>query len=102
MHTKKIFLNRPGLYNLYEKKRNILFNHSFGGRKKIHLPVEIKCCSQKNDTCKICEEKPYGDYWHWENQIFLCRPCMLEQQKNHSKFTRKELFQFSVTNKIIH
>ncbi|XP_043482464.1 uncharacterized protein LOC122511354 isoform X2 [Leptopilina heterotoma] len=95
---KSFLMNKnpgPGLYNPYEKERSIAFNHSFGGRKKIQFPVEIKCCSQNNDTCKICEEKPLGDYWHRKNKVFLCRQCMLEEQKNHSKFTRKELSQFS-------
>ncbi|XP_033210898.1 uncharacterized protein LOC117168985 isoform X2 [Belonocnema kinseyi] len=84
----------PGAHNPYKQRQTISFNRSFGGRVQMCLPVELKCCSRNTDVCKICEETPFGDYWHWNNQVFLCRPCMIEEGKIHSQFKRNELSKF--------
>ena len=88
--------NRPGTYTPFKQRQSISFNHSFGGRVQMRLPVEIKCCSRNTDVCKICDERPIGDYWHRDNKVFVCRPCMIEERRNFSIFTKQDLSQFHV------
>lgn len=61
------------------------------------LGVQFKCCSNNTDVCKICGQKPEGDYWHCNNKIFLCRPCMANAFQKQSKYKREELNRFSVS-----
>ncbi|XP_047365422.1 uncharacterized protein LOC124955273 [Vespa velutina] len=84
----------PGTYTPIEKKE-IAFEHSFGGRVKMRLGVQFKCCSNNTDVCKICGQKPVGDYWHCNNKIFLCRPCMTDAFQKQTKYKREELNRFS-------
>jgi len=83
---------------MWPEKSEIKFEHSFGGRTKMHLGVYLKCGDHKIDTCKICGEKPMGDYWHLNNKIFLCRICMTKEFQQEEKFKRKELKLFQVTS----
>jgi len=83
---------------MWPEKREIKFEHSFGGRTKMKLGVYLKCCSRNTDTCKICGEKPMGDYWHLNSKIFLCRMCMTKEFQQEIKFKRKELKLFQVTS----
>ncbi|KAK2587233.1 hypothetical protein KPH14_002972 [Odynerus spinipes] len=83
----------PGTYTPIGKKE-ITFEHSFGGRVKMRLGVQFKCCSNNADTCKICGKRPAGDYWHWNNKVFLCRSCITNEFQNQSKYKRKELSNF--------
>ncbi|XP_072754801.1 uncharacterized protein [Anoplolepis gracilipes] len=66
-------------------------NPGFGGRVKMQLGVDLKCCSRNTDTCKICGKKPIGDYWHLNNKIFLCRMCMTREFQEQVKFKKREL-----------
>ncbi|KAI4495996.1 hypothetical protein M0802_008211 [Mischocyttarus mexicanus] len=85
----------PGTYTPAWKKE-IAFEHSFGGRVKMRLGVQFKCCSNNTDVCKICGKKPKGDYWHWKDKIFLCRLCMIiDKFQKQSKYKREELNRFS-------
>lgn len=87
----------PGMYkNIDPVKRRILYEHSFGGKVRMKLGVQIKCTKRNNDVCELCCEKPTGDYWHLNNRVFLCRPCMLEERRKLSKHTRLELQEFRV------
>lgn len=63
----------------------------------MRLGVQFKCCSNNTDVCKICGQKPEGDYWHCNNKIFLCRPCMTDAFQTQSKYKREELNHFSVS-----
>lgn len=65
------------------------------------LGVQFKCCSNNTDVCKICGQKPEGDYWHCNNKIFLCRPCMADAFQKQSKYKREELNRFSVSILVI-
>ncbi|XP_015184264.1 PREDICTED: uncharacterized protein LOC107070510 [Polistes dominula] len=84
----------PGTYTPVRKKE-IAFEHSFGGRVKMKLGVQLKCCSNNTDVCKNCGQKPKGDYWHWKDKIFLCRLCMINSLEKQSKYKREELNHFS-------
>ncbi|KAK7868249.1 hypothetical protein R5R35_000648 [Gryllus longicercus] len=78
----------PGTYNVRVKRnRRIKFDHSFGGRKKLHPAVDIKCGLYNVDQCFLCQEHPEGDYWHYNNKEFLCRSCFMKEKKelNHYK-----------------
>ncbi|XP_076235890.1 uncharacterized protein LOC143180211 [Calliopsis andreniformis] len=83
----------PGTYVTVEKG-GITFEHSFGGRVKMKLGVDLKCCSQNTDVCKICGERPKGDYWHLKNTIFLCKSCMEKEYKEQRKYRRTKLKSF--------
>ncbi|CAK9804980.1 hypothetical protein ANTQUA_LOCUS4317 [Anthophora quadrimaculata] len=83
----------PGMY-VSTKKRGITFQHSFGGRMKMKLGVDLKCCSQSSDHCKICGKRILGDYWHLKNEIFLCRPCKNKEYQKETRYKKKELEQF--------
>ncbi|XP_014475771.1 PREDICTED: uncharacterized protein LOC106745042 [Dinoponera quadriceps] len=80
----------PGMYVSKEKK-GITFQHNFGGRTKMQLGVDFKCCNLNMDTCKMCSKKPTGDYWHLNNKIFLCKTCMTKELQEPIKFKKKEL-----------
>lgn len=60
------------------------------------LGVDLKCCSQNTDICKICNKQPKGDYWHLKNTIFLCKLCMKKEYKEETKYKRAELKLFHV------
>ncbi|XP_015593193.1 uncharacterized protein LOC107266821 isoform X2 [Cephus cinctus] len=96
---RKTFLTNknpgPGMY-INSGKRVITFDHSFGGKMKMRLGVELKCCKRNTDICYICGEKPFGDYWHCNNKTFLCRGCMVKERLEHTKFTQQELNSFYV------
>ncbi|CAL7937125.1 unnamed protein product [Xylocopa violacea] len=83
----------PGMY-VDIKTEGIKFEHSFGGKMKVKLGVNLKCCSRNTDLCKICGKKPFGDYWHIKNEIFLCRSCMNKEFETEHKYRRRELKQF--------
>ncbi|XP_014613304.1 PREDICTED: uncharacterized protein LOC106791853 isoform X2 [Polistes canadensis] len=86
--------HRPGTYTPVRKKE-IAFEHSFGGRVKMRLGVQFKCCSNNTDICKNCGQKPKGDYWHWKDKIFVCRLCMIDLLQKQSRYKREELNHFS-------
>ncbi|XP_050582354.1 uncharacterized protein LOC126918476 [Bombus affinis] len=83
----------PGMYVSIKRKGPTL-KHSFGGSVKMNLGVNLKCCNRNTDICKICGTKPLGDYWHFKNEIFLCRPCMIKEYEKETKFKQRELEQF--------
>ncbi|OAD57641.1 hypothetical protein WN48_01616 [Eufriesea mexicana] len=83
----------PGMY-VSTKRRGFTSEHSFGGRVKMKLGADLKCCSRNTDFCKICGKKSIGDYWHLKNEIFLCRTCMDKEYEEETKFRRRELEQF--------
>ena len=83
--------------NVDPVKRRILFEHSFGGKVKMKLAVEIKCCKRNSDICESCGEKPFGDYWHLNNRVFLCRRCMTEERRKPFRHNRVELNDFRVS-----
>ncbi|XP_043285786.1 uncharacterized protein [Venturia canescens] len=95
---KTVSMNKnpgPGMYkNIDPVKRRILYEHSFGGKMRMKLGVQIKCTKRNNDVCELCGKKPTGDYWHLNNQVFLCRPCMVEERRKLSKHTKLELQEF--------
>lgn len=76
--------------------KDITFQHSFGGKVKMQLSVDFKCCNRNTDTCNICNKKPVGDYWHLNNTTFLCRPCMTKELQEQVKFKKTELQLFRV------
>lgn len=78
-------------------QKGILFEHSFGGRVKMKLGADLKCCSRNTDVCKICNRKVAGDYWHLRNEIYLCRSCMDKEYEREEKYKRRELEQFKVS-----
>ncbi|XP_071573378.1 uncharacterized protein [Temnothorax nylanderi] len=80
----------PGTYVSKEIK-GITFQHSFGGRVKMRLGVDFKCCNRNTDICKICSKLPTGDYWHLNNKIFLCKICMTREVQEQTKFKKKKL-----------
>ncbi|XP_063625787.1 uncharacterized protein LOC134797481 isoform X1 [Cydia splendana] len=57
------------------KKRQIKFAYSFSGKKVLRCPVMIKCVPYNLDACGYCgcSCSAQGDYWQFENRIFLCR-----------------------------
>ncbi|XP_044579002.1 uncharacterized protein LOC123261473, partial [Cotesia glomerata] len=71
----------PGTYQLNSPRKRILFDHDFGHCVKMRLGVEVKCTKRNNDVCEICNEKPVGDYWHFNNRVFICRACMSEERR---------------------
>lgn len=77
--------------------KNVTFEHSFGGKVKMQLSVDFKCCNRNTDICKICAKRPIGDYWHLNNKIFLCRTCMTKEFQKQIKFNKKELELFRVS-----
>ncbi|KAF3419952.1 hypothetical protein E2986_02913 [Frieseomelitta varia] len=83
----------PGMYISIKRKEPML-EHSFGGRVKMKLGVNLKCCSRNTDICKICGKKPIGDYWHLQNEIFLCRSCMSKKYEKETSSNRRKLEKF--------
>ncbi|XP_076276954.1 uncharacterized protein LOC143207401 [Lasioglossum baleicum] len=82
----------PGMY-VSAKGEGIRFAHNFGGRVKMELGVDLKCCSGKADVCKRCGKQIFDDYWHLKNKIFLCRLCMVEhERRNRCKKSSSKLF----------
>ncbi|CAB3230127.1 unnamed protein product [Arctia plantaginis] len=57
------------------KKRQMNFAYSFSGKKVLRCAVNIKCVPYNLDTCGVCgcSCSAQGDYWQFENRIFLCR-----------------------------
>ncbi|KAJ0174792.1 hypothetical protein K1T71_009900 [Dendrolimus kikuchii] len=57
------------------KKREMKFAYSFSGKKVLRCAVEIKCVPYNLDACGVCgcSCSTQGDYWQFENRIFLCR-----------------------------
>lgn len=83
----------PGMYVVI-KRRDMQFEHSFGGRVKMKLGVDLKCCSRNTDICKLCGRRPLDDYWHLRNEVFLCRQCMDKEYTKETKYKRGELKKF--------
>lgn len=83
---------------MYVRKeiKGITFQHSFGDRVEMKLGVNFKCCNRNTDTCKVCGKEPTGDYWHFNNKIFLCKTCMVKEFQKPMKF-KKELKLFHVS-----
>ncbi|CAG9564937.1 unnamed protein product [Danaus chrysippus] len=57
------------------KKQQMKFSYSFSGKKVLKCAVQIKCVPYNLDACGFCgcSCSEQGDYWHFENRIFLCR-----------------------------
>ncbi|XP_073962196.1 uncharacterized protein isoform X1 [Choristoneura fumiferana] len=57
------------------KKRQMKFAYSFSGKKVLRCPVMIKCVPYNLDACGYCgcSCSAQGDYWQFENRLFLCR-----------------------------
>ncbi|KAJ2945472.1 hypothetical protein O0L34_g285 [Tuta absoluta] len=57
------------------KKRQMKFAYSFQGKKTLICPVQIKCVPYNLDECDYCgcSCSAQGDYWQFEDRIFLCR-----------------------------
>ncbi|XP_044017492.1 uncharacterized protein LOC122858585 isoform X2 [Aphidius gifuensis] len=86
----------PGVYsNLMPRKKNIIFDHSFGGNAKMRLGVDIKCCKKNIDICNVCNKKPDGDYWHLNDRIFICRGCMKQERKKVFKYPKNYFNNFT-------
>lgn len=62
----------------------------------MQLGVELKCCEVNKDICSVCGEKPRGDYWHRQNEEFLCRSCMINERKQPTKYSKQALQAFRV------
>ncbi|XP_049876178.1 uncharacterized protein LOC126373870 [Pectinophora gossypiella] len=56
-------------------KRQMKFAYSFQGKKSLICPVQIKCVPYNLDECGVCgcSCSAQGDYWQFEDRIFLCR-----------------------------
>ncbi|KAF9421306.1 hypothetical protein HW555_002778 [Spodoptera exigua] len=56
-------------------KRQMKFAYSFSGKKTLKCAVQIKCVPYNLDECGYCgcSCSQQGDYWQYENRIFLCR-----------------------------
>ncbi|XP_041982372.1 uncharacterized protein LOC121735582 [Aricia agestis] len=65
----------PCDYNAEYKRRQMKFIYSFSGRKVLKCAVEMKCVPYNLDACSVCgcSCSAQGDYWQYENRIFLCR-----------------------------
>ncbi|XP_045523503.1 uncharacterized protein LOC123713726 [Pieris brassicae] len=61
-------------YPIY-KKNEMKFSYCFNGKKTLKCAVEIKCVPYNLDACGVCgcSCSAQGDYWPFENRIFLCR-----------------------------
>lgn len=82
----------PGTYNvLKDQIKGITFEHSFGGKVKMQLGVDFKCCNRNTNICKMCGKTPTEDYWHLNNKIFLCKSCMTREFQEQTKFKKKKL-----------
>nr|XP_037875305.1 uncharacterized protein LOC101741006 isoform X3 [Bombyx mori] len=57
------------------RKRQMKFAYSFSGKKVLKCAVQIKCVPYNLDACGFCgcSCSAQGDYWQYENRIFLCR-----------------------------
>ncbi|XP_013200950.1 uncharacterized protein LOC106143418 isoform X2 [Amyelois transitella] len=57
------------------KKREMKFAYSFSGPKVLRCAVQIKCVPYNLDACGYCgcSCSAQGDYWQYEDRIFLCR-----------------------------
>ncbi|CAH2234569.1 uncharacterized protein LOC120631125 isoform X1 [Pararge aegeria] len=83
-------------YPMY-KKRQMKFAYSFTGKKVLKCAVEIKCVPYNLDACGYCgcSCSAQGDYWQYENRIFLCRKHYTRLFKNClSKFQGAKLADF--------
>ncbi|XP_076177309.1 uncharacterized protein LOC143151752 isoform X2 [Ptiloglossa arizonensis] len=80
----------PGMY-VSAKREGITFEHSFGGRVKMKLGVDLKCCSGNIDICQICGKRLINDYWYLENEIFLCQLCMNTEYEKQTKYKKTQL-----------
>nr|XP_026495634.1 uncharacterized protein LOC113400323 [Vanessa tameamea] len=79
------------------KKRQMKFAYSFSGKKVLRCAVEIKCVPYNLDACGFCgcSCSAQGDYWHYENRIFLCRKHYSRLFKNClAKFQGAKLAEF--------
>ncbi|XP_052751135.1 uncharacterized protein LOC113513929 isoform X2 [Galleria mellonella] len=78
-------------------KRQMKFAYSFSGKKVLRCAVEIKCVPYNLDTCGFCgcSCSAQGDYWQFENRIFLCRKHYSRLFKHClSKFQGAKLAEF--------
>ncbi|XP_023936246.2 uncharacterized protein LOC112044597 [Bicyclus anynana] len=66
------------------KKRQMKFAYSFTGKKVLRCAVEIKCVPYNLDACGYCgcSCSAQGDYWQYENRVFLCRKHYARLFKN--------------------
>ncbi|XP_026321205.1 uncharacterized protein LOC113231214 [Hyposmocoma kahamanoa] len=71
------------------KKKQIKFAYSFQGKKSLICPVVMKCVPYNLDQCGACGCfcSAEGDYWAFENRIFLCR-------RHYNKFFKHCLSKF--------
>ncbi|XP_059057771.1 uncharacterized protein LOC131851302 isoform X2 [Achroia grisella] len=79
------------------RKREIKFAYSFSGKKVLRCSVEIKCVPYNLDVCGVCgcSCSAQGDYWQFENRIFLCRKHYTRLFKHClSKFQGAKLAEF--------
>ncbi|CAL7937127.1 unnamed protein product [Xylocopa violacea] len=68
--------------------------YPFKSNNKKQILVGNTVPGRNTDLCKICGKKPFGDYWHIKNEIFLCRSCMNKEFETEHKYRRRELKQF--------
>ncbi|CAG5033481.1 unnamed protein product [Parnassius apollo] len=83
-------------YPVY-RKRQMKFAYSFSGKKLLKCAVEIKCVPYNLDVCAVCSCSCslQGDYWQYENRIFLCRKHYARLFKHClSKFQGVKLAEF--------
>ncbi|CAH0589207.1 unnamed protein product [Chrysodeixis includens] len=78
-------------------KRQMKFAYAFSGKKMLRCAVEIKCVPYNLDECGLCgcSCSQQGDYWQYENRIFLCRKHYTRLFKHClSKFQGAKLAEF--------
>lgn len=75
------------------RKREMDFDHSFGGRTKLRPHVLWKCTPENTDTCGKCQKKPCGDYYISGSNV-LCLRCFDSEWNKPSKFSRRQLYSF--------
>ncbi|CAH0720455.1 unnamed protein product, partial [Brenthis ino] len=79
------------------RKRQMRFVYSFSGKKVLRCAVQIKCVPYNLDACGFCgcSCSAQGDYWQFENRIFLCRKHYTRLFKHClSKFQGAKLAEF--------
>ncbi|CAH2043308.1 unnamed protein product, partial [Iphiclides podalirius] len=87
----------PCDYYPEQNKKELKFDYSFSGKKVLKCAVEIKCVPYNLDVCAVCgcSCSAQGDYWQFENRIFLCRKHYSRLFKHClSKFQGAKLAEF--------
>ncbi|KAL4710914.1 hypothetical protein ACJJTC_002544 [Scirpophaga incertulas] len=80
-------------------KKQMKFAYCFSGKKVLRCAVEVKCVPYNLDMCGVCgcSCSAQGDYWQFENRLFLCRKHYTRLFKHClSKYQGVKLAEFKV------